>query len=127
MSTNELNKLARRNVGLFDDAIQALFDDFWHEPAFQLQRNWRPTDVTETDDGIKLEIELPGFTKDQVHIEVTERSLKVDAKNKRSSYSRAFADSRINWVEADVKLENGVLVVSAPRTEKAKARVLKIK
>jgi HSP20 family molecular chaperone IbpA len=126
MSVKELNKLARRNAGLFDEAIQALFDDFWHEPSFQLQRNWRPTDVTETDDGIKLEIELPGFTKEQVHVEVTDRSLKVDAKSKRSSYSRAFADSRINWVDANVKLENGVLTVSAPRTEKAKSKVLKI-
>lgn len=126
MSTNELNKLARRNAGLFDDAIQSLFDDFWREPSFQLNRNWRPTDITETDNGLKIEVELPGFKKDQVHVEANDRALKIEAKSDRSSYSRMFSDSRIDWPKAEIKLENGILLVNAPRTEKAKAKVLKI-
>jgi HSP20 family molecular chaperone IbpA len=75
---------------IFSDS---LFDDFFFEPWFDDRsfskadkklyghhgKNMMKTDIRETDKGYELEIDLPGFKKDEVQIALENGSLKVSA------------------------------------------------
>lgn len=72
-------------------------------------------------------VELPGFTKDQVKVEVDEDTLFVDAKNDRKTLSyQSTIYHKVDPDSAEVKLENGLLSVKFKKLESAKPKVLKI-
>lgn len=94
------------------------------------------TDVRETDDSYELDVDLPGFRKDEIHLELnngyltisTEKSLEKEQKGDRGTVLRQerFAGTmqRSFYVggqvtEEDVKasFENGVLHIVLPKRE----------
>ena len=96
------------------------------------------TDVKETDEGYELDVDLPGFRKDEIHLELengyltisTEKSLenKEEKKGKvlrqeryAGTMSRSFYVGE-NVTEEDIraKYENGVLSLSVPKKEARK-------
>ena len=124
--------------GLFDE----FFDDFarpvrrevkFREPAGCAMK----TDVKEKDDAYELDIELPGYSKDNVKAELKDGFLTVsatveknnDEKDKDGRYirrerysgscSRSFYVGE-NVTEADIKakFDNGVLIIDIPKVEK---------
>lgn len=122
--------IIKYNKGLDSDLFNwfdRLHDDFWKEPSFQLNRNWRPTDITEDGVQYNIEIELPRFKRDEIKVEVTKGILKVTAKNTRSSYIREFALSYVDYDKTQVKLEDGVLKITIPKNENGQTKYLEIK
>lgn len=109
--------------GLFD----RLHDDFWREPSFQLNRNWRPTDVDETESQYTIEIELPRFKREEIKVELTKGVIKITAKNSKSSYTREFSLPFVDSEKTEVSLENGVLRLVIPKNENGKTKYLTIK
>lgn len=133
---------------LFDD----FFDDFFDFPAFnekEMQKaqkklygrhaaNMMKTDVKEQEDHYEVDIELPGFQKDELSIELNEGYLTITAAKglnkeeteketgkfvRRERYAGSM--SRSFYVGEDVKqedihakYESGVLKLSVPKTEK---------
>lgn len=100
--------------------------------------SWMPSaDITETETGFEIRAELPGVTKNDVHVSVTDNLLtikgekrqeeKTDSDNfhrvERSygSFQRSFTLPR-NVETADIKagFKDGVLTISIPKTEAAK-------
>ena len=97
--------------------------------------NLMKTDIQEYDDGYQLEIDLPGFKKDEVHAELkdgylvvsAEKGLDEDEKDKKSGkYLRreryAGSCQRSFYVGEGVKQEdlkaafnNGILTVAVPK------------
>ena len=91
------------------------------------------TDIQEDGDNFVLEADLPGFKKEDIHVDVADDRLTVtaerhsnfedkDKKNKyvrceRSygTYSRQFDVSGINTEGIKAKYENGVLTLSMPK------------
>lgn len=89
------------------------------------------TDVSDTGDAYKLEAELPGFSKDDIAIDIENDCLTISAErkfenedNKNSfvkrerfygSYSRSFDVSGIDSDKIDASYENGVLTVNLPK------------
>ena len=91
------------------------------------------TDIQEDGDNFVLEADLPGFKKEDIHVDVADDRLTVtaerhsnfedkDKKNKyvrceRSygTYSRQFDVSNINTEGIKAKYENGVLTLSMPK------------
>ncbi len=61
----------RPTNSLFD-----VFDDFFR-PAFSEENNCLKTNIRELDDAYELDIEVPGFTKDQIKISLKEGYLSV--------------------------------------------------
>lgn len=124
-----MNSLVRYNSlnGDLFDLVNAFHEAFWNDPAFQLERNWRPTDTTETETEYKVEIELPRFKREDVKVEVVKNTLQITAKNGRTNYVRAFSLPDSNLDKAEVKLADGVLTVTVPKAETAKTRLLEIK
>lgn len=126
-----------------------LFDDFFddsfgmmnaHSPLYgKHARNLMKTDIRETDTNYELAIDLPGFKKDEIHIELKNGYLTIsaakgvdkDEQDKAGKYIRqeryAGACSRSFFVgeavkpeEVSAKYEDGILKLSVPKAgEKA--------
>ena len=130
---------------LFDD----VFDDFWGFPSFDDKAERKlyghhaakmmKTDVQEHDDQYVIDIDLPGFKKDEIHAELKDGCLTIsaskgldkDEKDKEGRYIRreryAGAMSRSFYVGENVKqeditarFENGILSLSVPKEEEQK-------
>ena len=124
-----------------------LFDDFFtdpfgmmvmpqrHDPLYgKHSKNLMKTDVRETEDSYELDVDLPGFKKDEVNVELKNgyltiqaaKGLDKDETDKKGKYIRqeryAGACSRSFYVGWDVepdeisaKFESGILQISVPK------------
>lgn len=123
-----------------------LFDDFMDDFAFpnvdkvlygKHASNLMKTDVKETDSGYEVDIDLPGFKKDEIQMQLENGCLTVsaakglnkDEKNEDGRYVRreryAGSVSRSFYVgenvtEKDIhpKYENGILSFKMPKDDK---------
>ena len=108
--------------------FRSMMDDFFHSDAPAAFR----TDVTDEGDYFLLEADLPGFEKQDIHLDLegdtltirAERHSKVEEKEKdkvvrmeRSygSYSRSYDISGIDADAIGAKYENGVLKLKLPK------------
>lgn len=128
-----------------------LFDDFFADPFFSDNalrkvdrklyghnaKNLMKTDVREHDGGYEVDIELPGFHKDEVHLSLENGYLNItaakgldkDEKDKKTgklirqeryagSMSRSFyVGEDITEEDIKAKLEHGVLSLQIPKKE----------
>ena len=124
-----------------------MFDDFFdnsffggHSPLFgKHERNLMKTDIRETDDAkaYRFAVELPGFQKDEIHVDVkdgyltvsAQKGLDKDEEDKKGRVLRqeryAGACSRTFYVgegvepeDVTAKFENGILQLSIPKEAK---------
>lgn len=101
--------------GVFD----RLFDTQWPDP---------PVTVGGDDSTINIELNLPGFTKEEVKVSIEDNTLHVSAKNdKKSAYYSTTLSKKVAPDSADVKLENGVLKITFQRTPESKPKILEIR
>ena len=126
-----------------------LFDDFFTDPFGMMvmpqrndplygkhSKNLMKTDVRETADSYELDIDLPGFKKDEVNVELkngyltiqASKGLDKDGSDKKGKYIRqeryAGACSRSFYIgehveptEISAKFEDGILQLSIPKKE----------
>ena len=128
---------------LFDDFFNsAMFPKAEHELYGKHAKNMMKTDVRETDDAYEVDIDLPGFKKDEVTAELNDgyitisaaKGLDKDEKDKKTgkyirkeryagSMSRSFyIGEGITQDEISAKYENGILQLKIPKkTDKAVA------
>ncbi len=124
---------------LFDDWMDFPFDSFWNRknPLYgKHAKNMMKTDVRETDDSYELDIDLPGFKKDEITAKLEDGYLTVsaskgldkDKQDKKGNYIRreryAGAMSRSFYIgdsitqdEIKAKFENGILQLSIPKKD----------
>ena len=126
-----------------------LFDDFFSDPFGMMipqgrdplygkhAKNLMKTDVRETESTYELDVDLPGFTKDEVNVELKNgyltiqaaKGLDKDQSDKKGKYIRqeryAGACSRTFYVGEGVQpedvtasFENGILQLSVPKAAK---------
>ena len=123
-----------------------MFDEFFdnngffgsHSPLFgKNSKNLMKTDVRETENSYELDVDLPGFKKDEVNVDLKDGYLTIsaakgvdkDQQDKAGKYIRqeryAGACSRTFYVGEDVepedvtaKFENGILQLSIPKAAK---------
>ena len=73
-----MRTLVNRNVnpfGFFNDTFDSLFRPFYTERNLDFMR----TDISETEDGYKMEVELPGFDKKDISVEFDNKYLTIRA------------------------------------------------
>jgi HSP20 family protein len=103
---------------------------------------WAPlADLRENDDAYVVNVELPGAQKDQIDIQVQDRELIIsgeitDTSNGRRHRSsrrtgrfeyRTYLPSDIMADQVSAKLSDGLLTVTAPKSEAAKPRHIEVK
>ena len=89
-----ITMLARRNF--FNDFMSDPFDFgfFGTEPAPKANASLMKTDVKETDKAYELDIDLPGFDKENVQIELNDGYLTINAStNTKTKTAPSFARS----------------------------------
>lgn len=130
---------------------ERLFDDFFgepfmpvfnnrHDPLFgKNARNLMKTDVRETENTYELDIDLPGFKKDEVKIELdggyltisAAKGLDKDVENKKGQYlrrerysgecSRSFyVGEALEPKDVSATFEDGILRLSFPKAPEKK-------
>ena len=125
-----------------------LFNDDWMDFSFpdvdkvlygKHAKNMMKTDVKETEKGYEVAVDLPGFKKDEIQLELNdgyltisaEKGLDKEEKDKKDKYIRreryAGSMSRTFYVgesvtENDIhaKYENGILTLDVPKEEAKK-------
>ena len=125
-----ITMLARRNF--FNDFMSDPFDFgfFGTEPAPKANASLMKTDVKETDKAYELDIDLPGFDKENVQIELNDGYLTINASTNEENGTflrkERFVGScrRSFYVGDDVsedditaKFENGILSINVPKKE----------
>ena len=126
---------------LFDDFFD---DDFMRFPAWggrdplygKRAKNLMKTDVRETDKSYELDIDLPGFKKDEISVDLKEgyltiqaaKGLDKDEKDKEGRYirqeryagtcSRSFYVGDVEPDQVSAKYEDGILRISLPKAGK---------
>ena len=126
---------------LFDDDFDVFPDLFTRSnPLYgKHAKNIMKTDVRETDKGYELDVDLPGFKKDEVQVQLKDgyltisaaKGLDKDETDKNGSLIRqeryAGSLSRSYYVGEDItendihaKFENGVLTIEVPKKEETK-------
>lgn len=117
--------------------LDDFFDDFAlpKMPKMELMK----TDVYEKGGIIHVEMDIPGFDKNDIKIDVEDGILTIEAEKEESSedkedknyyrrertygsFKRQFNVGNIKETEIDAKFNNGVLKISFPKEEKKETK-----
>ena len=127
---------------MFDDFFDGSFDKSFfggRDPLYgKHARNVMKTDISEKDDAYELIVDLPGFKKDEVSIDVKDGYLSISAakgldkdesdKNGRvirqeryaGTCSRSFYVGDVKPEDIKAKYESGILTITLPKAEQKK-------
>ena len=124
---------------VFDDFMDFSFPDIDRKLYGKHAKNVMKTDVREMDDGYEVVIDLPGFKKDEIEVQLENgyltisaaKGLDKDETDKQGKYLRkeryAGSMSRSFYVGEDIteedihgKFENGILKLDIPKVEAKK-------
>ena len=123
-----------------------LFDDFFTDPFSMLPsgrdvlygkhgKNLMKTDVRETDNSYELDVDLPGFKKDEISLDIkdgyltiaAQKGLDKDEQDKKGrvlrqeryagACSRSFYVGNVKPEDVKAKYEDGVLSVIVPKED----------
>ncbi len=115
----------RNNYDLFD-----VFDDFFKPMFFEESKELR-TDIKELEEGYELDLELPGYEKDEIKVSLENGYLTVSAAKKEKEEKGKFlrreireSTSRSYYVGNDISREqikakycNGILSLTVPKEQ----------
>ena len=102
---------------LFDDSLSDFFDFGRMMPQVSSElygkhaRNLMKTDVRELDGSYELDVDLPGFKKDEVTVDLQD--------GYAGSMSRSFyVGDDVESADVSAKFEDGILKISVPKAAK---------
>lgn len=136
------------------EEIERAFPEFWRRSPLlipgeskegELMRYRRPlTDLKETENEFIMEVEMPGITKDDIDIKVTEDTIEIKAEKKyeqkeedkergyffqerkyQGFYRSIPLPAGIKPEETEAKFDNGILEITMKKTEE-KEKALKV-
>ena len=123
---------------LFDDFMDFSFPDIDKELYGKRAQNIMKTDVKELDDAYEVMVDLPGFNKEDIHLELNDGNLTISAvkslDKENESKGNYIRRERVvgnmqrsfyvgeNLTEEDIhaKYENGILTLDIPKKEARK-------
>ncbi len=112
-----------------------LWDDFFNDPFFSSRKEMKlmKTDIREKDDKYLLDIDLPGYSKEDIKISVDDGYLTVSAKkeeskeeNEKGSYIKKerysgecqrsfYIGDNIEAEDVKASFKNGILTLEVPK------------
>lgn len=130
-----LRPFNRKNSDIYDRFTQ-MFDEMFDNdflPSLNSKFNSLRTDITETKDAYLVEADLPGFSKENIQIELENNQLTIRAKRDEQTeekdendkvirkerhfgeFVRSFYIDNVDQDKIEAKLENGVLKLTLPK------------
>jgi HSP20 family molecular chaperone IbpA len=92
-----------------------------------------PADILENEAGLKMYLDIPGVSADNLSVDVEDKILKISADTgiercgKTIRYKRAFQISdEIDITKIAAKVQNGILELDLPKAESAKVHRIQI-
>ena len=145
-----------RHIPAWERDIDRWFDDVrrrLHFPSLWGGERWWPTevevqvpalDVYETDEEVVLKADMPGLSKDQIEVNLSDSTLTVTGEKKKEAEvkeehyyrsERSFGSftrtvhlpAEVKAAEAKATFKDGVLEVRLPKTEAARRKAVKVK
>ncbi|MCS7225254.1 MAG: Hsp20/alpha crystallin family protein [Armatimonadetes bacterium] len=127
----------------FQRQMDRLFREFFGDLTRREPGAWLPpVDIYETEDKLVLQAELPGFNKDQIHIDVTDDRVTIrgqresERKDDRTyhlierwdgQFERSFRlGVEVEADKAEAHYRDGILTVEVPKKEARKSRRITI-
>lgn len=123
--------------------LNDMVSDLFNDSIFSITNKPFRIDVKENDSEYQIEAELPGVRKEEIKIEYlndqlsisVERENKVDVEKENYIHKeRSFASMKRRFYLKDVdeegisaKLEDGILTIILPKSEKAINRIIEVK
>ena len=139
MSTYLPSVFGENLLDMFDDFDRDFFRGFGRPEHMLYGKNashMMKTDVKETEEGYEVDVDLPGFSKDEIKLELnngyltisTEKNLTKESKGKmlrQERYSGTmqrtfYVGGSLTEEDIKAKYENGVLSLSLPKKEQRK-------
>lgn len=132
-----LRPFGSRNMDFYDKFSQ-MFDEMFNQdflPSLNGKFNSLRTDITETKDAYLVEADLPGFSKDDIQIELENNQLTIRAKREESTemkddndkvirqerhfgeFVRSFYIDNVDQDKVEARLDNGVLKLKLPKID----------
>ena len=148
MSTYLPTVFGENLMDVFDDFDRNFFRGFGNIDRTlygKHAQNMMKTDVKETDDGYEVDVDLPGFKKDEIQLELNngyltisaEKSLEKDSENKKGKMLRQeryagvmqrsfYVGEHVTEENVKASYESGVLHLTIPKKEAAKVPEKKV-
>ena len=142
MSTYLPTVFGENLMDVFDDFDRAFFRGFPQPDRALYGKNaarMMKTDVKETENGYEVDVELPGFKKDEIHLDLergyltisTEKSLEKKEENEKGKMLRQerysgtmkrtfFVGEHVTEEDVKASYENGVLHLELPKEDAVK-------
>jgi len=149
MNMVKRNNRSDRSLSRFheemNDLFNGMFRDWSRSDLTSAYGGWWPAiDVSEQDDSISIKAELPGVKSEDVEVSVHDGMLTISGEKKADSNDGGegycHCERRYGVFRRDIQLpagadpdkveaacRDGVLTVTVPKTEKAKARRIEVK
>jgi HSP20 family protein len=135
---DELERLFERMSRQFDEAT-----GMWNAETPFGRMESMSIDLVETDDEFVVTADLPGFERDEVDIQVTDHTLRIEAEHEEAteeheadylrrerrheSVHRSIRlPDEVDKEAVEARMKNGVLTVTLPRLEAEEARSIEI-
>ena len=106
-----------------------VFDNFFR-PAFSDESSSMKTNIRETDESYELDIEVPGYTKDQIKVSLEKGYLSVVCTRQEKENAGKYRKKEIsescarNYYVGDIprdcikaKCDNGILTLTIPKAQ----------
>lgn len=144
-----MTNLTQRNLSSIYNRMDRIFDDFFGGRSVFLRPetgdwDWSPAvDISETDNHVEIRAEVPGLSKEDVSIALTENILTLKGEKKQESdvkdetvhrveraygrFHRAFTlPKSLQTEEAKATFKDGVLTLFIPKVEQHKPKEIQI-
>lgn len=117
--------------------MEKLFSEFNRSPVASNSKTYFDAayDVVENEKSYNLAIDLPGFKKDDIHIDLKENTVAIKGERKRDNgdekfvmyFERSFTlPTNVDTEKVEAQFEDGVLNLVLPKLAAAKARKIDI-
>ena len=133
----------RETRSLLPAGVGSLIEGPWLEPRLWFGRDeFLAMDMYETDEGLVIEVALPGVAQDDLKLNVLGDTLTLEGELKRPTgenvsylaqertygrFRRSIQLPQIHWDKIDATLEKGILRVMVARPEEERPRSIRVK
>jgi len=113
-----------------NNELASLLDNFLYEPAFYNwnQKNNRSSNFKKNDDAYIVEVELPGYNKKTLSIEIENKNLLVIRSKKEKEENKILyrleLSKEIDCENIKAKSEDGILHLTLPKLEENKKKCI---